>query len=295
MKGKAKMKIELDQVQTIGTGILRPEGVMALDDGAILTADGRGCCARIARDGATSLYGDVEGVPNGICIDARGNCIIANIGNGQVQSLAPDGTHQVLLTEAEGRPITSPNFPYIDSKDRLWVSNSTARFDVNAALASPGPDGSVVLVENGAGRIVADGLSFANGLTLDQNEDYLYVAETMERLITRFKVASDGSLSGREVYGPHPLGERGAPDGIAFDEAGNLWITFPAWNAVGYINPDGDLEMVLEDPDRKILASPTNICFGWEERKTAFLGSLNGTSIPYFTVPNPGMKLIHQA
>jgi sugar lactone lactonase YvrE len=191
------MKIELDQVRTIGVGIARPEGVMALDDGAILTADSRGCCARITRDGVTSLYGDVEGLPNGICVDAQGNCIIANIGNGQVQSLAPDGTHQVLLTEADGRPVTSPNFPYIDFQDRLWVSNSTARFNVNAALTSPSPDGSVVLVENGIGRIVADGLSFANGLTLDQDEEYLYVAETMERLITRFKVSSDGSLSNR--------------------------------------------------------------------------------------------------
>lgn len=288
------MKIDLDQVQTIGAGIVRPEGVMALDDGTILTADGRGRCARISPEGETSFYGELEGLPNGICVDAQGNCIIANIGNGQVQSLAPDGTHEVLLTEADGKNVTSPNFPFIDSKDRLWVSNSTARTDVQSALSEPGPDGAVVLVENGIGRIVADGLSFANGLTLDQDEEYLYVAETMERLITRFKVAGDGSLSNRETYGPKPLGDLGFPDGIAFDEAGNLWLTFPSWNAVGYITPNEDLEMVLEDPDRKILNSPTNICFGWQERKTAFIGSLNGTTIPYFQVPHPGLKLIHQ-
>jgi len=47
-------------------------------------------------------------------------------------------------------------------------------------------------------------------------------------------------------------------------------------------------------PERKVLQRPSNICFGWEERKTAFIGSLDGTTIPYFQVPTPGARLIHQ-
>ncbi|MBI4765405.1 MAG: hypothetical protein HY787_12500 [Deltaproteobacteria bacterium] len=56
----------------------------------------------------------------------------------------------------------------------------------------------------------------------------------------------------------------------------------------GLVRPEG----VMTDDDGTIYAA--NICFGWEERKTAFLGSLGGTTIPYFEVPFPGMKLIHQ-
>jgi hypothetical protein len=52
--------------------------------------------------------------------------------------------------------------------------------------------------------------------------------------------------------------------------------------------------MVLEDPQKKILRRPSNICFGWEDRKTAFIGSLDGTTIPYFKVPFPGLRLVHQ-
>ena len=131
-------------------------------------------------------------------------------------------------------------------------------------------------------------------MTPDADEKYLFVAETMKRRILRYQIADDGSLSGLEVYGPNTLGTLGYPDGIAFDEAGNLWITFPSWNAVGYLTPQQELVMVLEDPDGKILRRPTNICFGWEERKTAFIGSLEGTSIPYFEIQVPGMRLIHQ-
>ena len=86
----------------------------------------------------------------------------------------------------------------------------------------------------------------------------------------------------------------GYPDGIAFDEVGNLWVTFPAWNAVGLITPEGELVIVLEDPQGLILRRPSNICFGWENLETAFIGSLDGTSIPNFRAPYPGMKLIHQ-
>jgi sugar lactone lactonase YvrE len=224
-----------------------------------------------------------------------GNCIIANIGNGQIQSLSPDGEHEVLLTEANGKRISTPNFPFIDSKDRLWVSNSTLRQNLAEALGEPAPDGSVIMIEKGSARIVAEEIYFANGIAIDEEEEYLYVAETIKRDILRFKIADDGSLYDREIYGPEVLGPLGLPDGIAFDEAGNLWVTFPGWNAIGYISPKQELNIVLEDPEGKILKRPSNICFGWEDRKTAFIGSLEGTTIPYFRVPNPGMKLVHQS
>ncbi len=287
--------MDISEVKTIGKGILRPEGAMVLDDGTIITADRRERCSRISRDGQTTFFGSVGGAPNGICVDIKGNCIIANIGNGQVQSLSPDGKHEVLLTEAGGKKISSPNFPFIDSKERLWVSNSTFRENLAEALEEPAPDGAVIMIEKGSARIVAEGIYFANGIAVDEEEEYLYVAETTKRDILRFKIADDGSLYDREVYGPEVLGPLGLPDGIAFDEAENLWVTFPSWNAIGYISPEQELNIVLEDPEAKIINRPSNICFGWEERKTAFIGSLDGTTIPYFKVPYPGMKLVHQS
>ncbi|MFA7178229.1 MAG: hypothetical protein WC114_13345, partial [Smithellaceae bacterium] len=81
------MKIDLRQIQSLGSGLTRPEGVMALDDGGVRTADAHGRCARIDPDGRTTFFGQLGGLPNGICIDTDGNCIVANIGNGEVQSL----------------------------------------------------------------------------------------------------------------------------------------------------------------------------------------------------------------
>ena len=285
--------IDISEIKSIGTGIVRPEGVMALDDGSLYTADSKGRCAKITRNGETTFWGTLGGTPNGICIDAEGNCIVANIGNGQVQSLSPDGRHEVLLTEVDGNKMPTPNFPYVDSRGRLWVSNST-QIDLQESLKNPTPDGCVVLIEDGKARVVADGLYFANGLTLDSKEEYLYVAESTRMDVLRYRIRADGSLGNPETFGPSPLTELGIPDGVAFDEAENLWVTLPGRNAIGYITPDGELRIVIEDPDKKILRRPSNICFGWKNRKTAFIGSLDGTTIPYFEVPYPGMRLVHQ-
>jgi len=288
------MEIDLNEINTIGAGIMRPEGVVVQKDGTVLAADARGQIARISPDGETSFYGDVGGTPNGICLDGEGNCIIANIGNGRVQSLGRDGTHRVLMTEVKGKRMPTPNFPFVDSKGRLWVSNSSYREDIEDAIQNPAPDGCIVLIEKGRARIVAEGIYFANGVALNADESNLYVAATMQRVVFQYKIETDGSLTSPEVYGPSPLAELGYPDGIAFDEAGNLWVTFPAWNAVGFITPEGELVMVLEDPRGMILKRPTNISFGWKNLETAFIGSLDGTGIPNFRVPYPGMKLVHQ-
>ena len=289
------MKINPDEIHIIGSGMIRPEGVMAQNDGTVLAADARGQIARIRPNGQTSFYGEVGGTPNGICLDGEGNCIIANIGNGQCQSLHRDGTHTVLMTQANGKKMPTPNFPFADSKGRLWVSNSSYREDMEDAIRHPAPDGCIVLIEEGQARIVAEGIYFANGVALNADESKLYVAATMQRVIWEYTIKTDGSLTSPVIYGPSPLAKLGYPDGIAFDDAGNLWITFPAWNAIGFITPEGELVMVLEDPRRVILKRPTNICFGWKNLETAFIGSLDGNAIPYFEVPYPGMRLVHQS
>jgi gluconolactonase len=63
---------------------------------------------------------------------------------------------------------------------------------------------------------------------------------------------------------------------------------------VGYVSADQQLHIVLEDRRMELLRRPTNICFGGKDRKTAFIGSLDGQSIPYFRVAHPGQILVHQ-
>ena len=115
----------------------------------------------------------------------------------------------------------------------------------------------------------------------------------MKARVTRFPIRADGSLGTREQYGPD-LGMEFAPDGIAFDEAGNLWVVCPGAHALGVITPAGAWEIAVRDPAGSVLDLPTNICFGGRDRRRAYIGNLPGPSLPTFRVPHPGMALVHQ-
>ena len=67
----------------------------------------------------------------------------------------------------------------------------------------------IVVLEGGKPRIVAEGIYFANGVAIDPEERFIYVAETMQRRIIRFRIGQDGSLGPMEVYGPGSLGKLG--------------------------------------------------------------------------------------
>jgi len=286
------MRVALSEVGRIGKDLVRCEGVMCGRDGTIWAADGRGGCTRLSPDGSRETrIGDVGGEPNGICLDREGRIVIANLG-GEVQRLDPTtGRHEVLATTASGRPTTSPNFPFVDRQERVWVSNSTARPDLMEAILQPAGDGFLFCIRNGRSEIVAEDLWFANGVAIDADERFVYVAESSKFRVTRFPIRADGSLGAREQYGPD-LGT--APDGVAFDEARNLWVTLPMTNVIGVITPAGAFEPMLEDADGTVVRLPTNICFGGPDRRTAYVGNLAGGSLPIFRVPFPGMPLVHQ-
>jgi sugar lactone lactonase YvrE len=285
--------IELSSFESIGRDLQRPEGVMVAKDGTVFCSHGYGHITRIAPDGSQENIGQVGGEPNGICLEKNGDIVIANIGNGEVQLLKQDGTHGVITDNMEGRPCPTPNFPHIDSRGRLWVSNSTNLRRHYDATRNPIPDGSLFTVENGHSRIVAEGILFANGVTLDAEEEYVYVAETMGRCCLRYPIHEDGSVGRPEQYGPD-FGEFGYPDGIAFDAAGNLWVTLVMMNALGVITPDKEFFIAVHDKEGAIMKRPTNITFGGPDLKTAYLGSLAGANIPTFEAPEPGLPLIHQ-
>jgi sugar lactone lactonase YvrE len=165
-------------------------------------------------------------------------------------------------------------------------------------------------------RIVADGFAFTNEVRFDANEEWLYVVETCGPRITRLRAAPDGSLSQRETFGPSDHGA--FIDGIAFDSYGNLWGTHVMTDRIFAITPEGDLRILLDDdnpePSRALMEAYrrdevkpeqmlacggkiapwfASVTFGGRDLKTVYIGSLRGTTIPYFTSPVAGLPMVH--
>jgi gluconolactonase len=314
-----EFRLEPGDLTYTGHDLVRPESVLVQPGGTLWTSDGRGGVTRINPDGSQQFIAGLEGKePNGLAMKADGSLIVANLGAGKVQQISPAGHVKDLLTEVDGVSITTPNFVFLDSRNRLWLSVMTREHHWWPAMAASRPDGYIVLLDEKGPRIVADGLYLTNEIRLDAREEYLYVAETNKNHIIRFRVQPDGSLTNKESYGPDNLGMGAAVDGFTFDADGNIWVTLVLRNGLGIITPDGDYHVVIEDPreealksfdakiangtaepdDMQSLAGPnlqfiTSLAFGGPDLRTAYLGSLGMSSLPTFQSPVPGLPLSH--
>jgi gluconolactonase len=275
----------------VGSGLGRPECVVAEPDGTLWISDNRGALTRIGADGSQRLIGEQNGVPNGFALAADGTFLVADIEGGTVFRVDRDGNRSAVLDEFEGDRIGAVNYVYLDHAERMWVPVSTRvlpRFD---ALETPTPDGFVLLVDGSGVRKVADGLHFTNEVRLHQG--HLYVVETTAGCVTRFAADEDGTLSGRETYGPAPIFPGAMIDGIAFDAEGNLWLTEITRNGLHVITPDGGLVTLFEDPQGTDLHVPTSVAFAGEDLRTGYVGSLKMDHIVRFTSPVPGAPMQH--
>lgn len=326
-------QVDKSSIRCIGSGLQRPECILAEPDGSLWAADARGGVMKLSADGQQSLivpggpssspedfesrYVQSEGsLPNGMAFLPNGDFIIANWGSDSVETMDRHGNVRRLFDTIDGQPLGKANFVMRDSKGRVWLTVTTRMQPWTDSINARAQDGYIALIDERGVRIVADGFEGTNEVRMDANEEWLYVVESNARRISRLRVNEDGSLTHREVYGPSRLA--GFPDGFAFDAFGNLWVTLIMTERLIAITPDGDVLNLLDDgsPERiaeldhhyeartltpEIMASAVgtlapwmaSLTFGGPDLRTVYLGSLRGTTIPSFRSPVAGLPLIH--
>ena len=325
--------MERHSIRTIGRDLQRPECILAEPDGMLWSADARGGVMRISADGSQKLiaqrvddtfaasraadkYISRSTLPNGLAFARNGDILIANFGTNAIERMTRRGESCTLFTSIDGQPLGKVNFILRDSRDRLWVTVHTRQEPWTLCVRDKTPDGYIALIDERGIRIVAEGFVGTNEIRMDAQEEWLYVVESNARRISRLRVEAGGTLSDREVFGPSDLG--GVPDGFAFDSHGNLWVTLVMYDRLIAITPEGDVLTLLDDGDpdknaeldrhfyagtitpelmlatRGILAPwMASVTFGGPDLRTVYLGSLLGTTIPYFHSPVAGLPMVH--
>jgi len=257
-------------------------------------------------------------LPNGMAFAANGDFLIANFGTDCLEVMSRDGSSRVLADSVDGEPIGKVNFVLRDSKDRIWITVSTRIKNWMHALRTDLADGYVARYVDGKFRIVADGFHFTNEIRFDAAEEWMYVVETTGGRVTRLRIGGDGEPVEREIFGPSNLGKGAWPDGIAFDTYGNLWGTCVYSDKLFVLTPQGDQRVLLDEGDpakvdaleRAFLAHQVDhdvlfatgrgvapwmasVTFGGPDLRTAYIGSLKGSRIPYFRAPVAGLPMVH--
>ena len=316
----------LDELRFVGTGLTRPECVLATAAGDLYSADWRGGVAHLLPGGAQRLYagrlpGGGELRPNGIALLPDGSFLVAHLGaeQGGVYRLARDGDVEPWLLTVAGRALPPTNFVVQDACGRTWVTVST-RLQPRALGYRRGcNDGFIVCVQpDGGAAIAADGLGYTNELAVHPGGHWLYVNETFARRLSRFALRNDGSLGRKEVVTEFGAGT--FPDGLAFDEDGFAWVVSIISNRLIRVAPDGTQTLWLEDADAEHLAwveaafkadelgrphldgvrsrmlrNISSIAFMGPGRRTAVLGCLLGDQLATLPMPAAGLAPTHWA
>lgn len=306
------------------SGLTRPECVLCLADGTVITSHAEGGVSVIGTDGARrDILGQrANGLPpvatNGFALTKSGDFLLADLHGegGGAWRLSKDGAVSPLLVELDGEALPSANFVGVDHDERIWITIST-RHDPRALAYRPDvADGFIILMDQRGARIVADDIGYTNEAIVDPTGEWLYVNETMARRTSRYRIKDDNSLGPRETFVEYGHGTY--PDGLAFDEEGAFWMTSVVSNRVVRVTPDGEQTIVIEENDPEqlevvekaflagelgrehmdnietdVMQSISSIAFGGPDRRTAYLGNLLDTKLYTFESPVAGFAPSH--
>jgi len=215
-----------------------PEHIVLARDGKLYTTVLSGNILRMNPDGSgREVFANTGGRVLGFDFDAAGNLIAADAVKGLL-SIGPDRKITVLTDQVGGDPIRYADAVVVARNGKIYLSDASTRF----APARWGGtfEASVldIIEQSSTGRIleydpatrgtrvVAKGLSFANGVALSQDEKDLFVAETGKYRVWKIPAEAreldiaQGGAQARLLLDNLP----GYPDNLMRGMDGKIWM-----------------------------------------------------------------------
>jgi len=259
------------QLANIGYAFDHPEAVAWGPDGYAYAGGEAGQLYRYKLDGSSieEVARVAGGFLLGLAHDAAGNTYACDDRSACVHRITPDGAVSTYANGNEQQKMRVPNYPVFDDHGNLYVSDSGSWGAKDGFVWKVAPGGKAEIWDRQAN-------GFSNGMCLSADGKWLYVVESCPPLISRVEIRDDGSAGRREVVVQLP---RNVPDGVAFDAAGDLYISLYNPNIIYRFTTKGELVTLYDDWEQLMLVAPTNIAFGGPDMKTLIIASLCGWSV----------------
>lgn len=201
-------------------------GLSGRDEGAVFTGTEDGSIWRVSHDGSdVALVAKTQGRPLGLEIDLDGRLLVCDAKRGLLRVDTASGSVETVTGEIAGTPMKFCNNAAIASDGTVWFSDSSTKYGIDrwkddfvqhtrtGRLCRLDPDGTVT--------VVIDGLAFANGVALSQDEDFVCVAETGGRTVVRRWLTGNRKGMRDLLCSDLP----GYPDNIARGSDGLIWVS----------------------------------------------------------------------
>jgi gluconolactonase len=275
-------------ITEITTELQFPEGPIAMPDGSIIVVEiARGTLSRVDPNGSIDVLADLGGGPNGAAIGPDGACYICNNGGfiwhksgsgllfpghqpenysgGRIERVdLTTGEVSVVYTECEDHELRGPNDIVFDAQGGFWFTD-------HGKTRGRDRDRTGVYYGTVDGKNIVEAIfpmEAPNGIGLSPDETTLYVAETPTGRLWAYPLLEPGQIDQNE----RPVMMAQLPDyhmfdSLAVDAEGNICVATLITGGITIHSPDGADARIMPMPD----VLTTNICFGGENLKTAFI------------------------
>lgn len=296
----------------IASGLRFPEGPVAMPDGSVILVEiAAGRITRCWGEGKAETIAVPGGGPNGLALGPDGMLYCCNNGGfeyleanglliphgaakgwsgGSIQRIDPsNGRVETLYTHAGEVQLRGPNDIVFDGAGGFWFTDHGKTFERSRDVVGvfyAKADGSQI-------EEVIFPMENPNGIGLSPNGKRLYVAETFTAKLWAFdiegpgKIARGESLTGTGGHFLYGAGGYSWFDSLGVDSAGNVCVATIGNAGISVVAPDGQLVDFVPMPD----PFTTNICWGGQDLRTAYI-TLSGTGrLVSMEWPRPGLKL----
>ena len=301
-------------LETVTTGLRFPEGPVAMPDGSVILTEMFGHqLTRVAPDGTKSKVADVVGLPNGLALGPDGFLYMCNNGGaftpmqlgdllypgefdpskyigGRIQKVdIATGAVTDLYTHCGDVALRAPNDIVFDAHGGFWFTDHGIRDHRTAdrtGIYYAKADGSFI-------EEVVFPVDSPNGIGLSPAGDRVYWAETHTGRVYQREVVAPGKVG--PITPDVPTMLCGLPgyqlfDSLAVDGDGNICVATLINGGVTVISPAGDVIDFIATDDR----ITTNICFGGEDFRTAYITVSSTGQLLKMKWPYKGLRLNYQ-
>jgi lactonase len=187
---------------------------------------------------STPIYHDATSVFSGIAIHKDGTLYLADLVNGKVAQMNPDGSNEHdVVTNYQGAPVY-PDDLVFDKNGNLYFTSFDGSLD-NLI-------GGVYRLSTSTGQLtrVTAGLARPNGISLSPDQTQLWVGELQANRVDRIGLTPDGTMDTSRFSGYVKVAANlngAGSDSNTVDSAGNVYQAELSSGELEIINPFGKL------------------------------------------------------
>ncbi len=243
-----------------------------------------GLIYQINPQGQVKLLVEYDGEPNGLKIHQDGRILVADHKNGVMLLDPSSGSIKPFIERYKTESFKGLNDLVFSKKGKLYFTDQ-------GQSGLQDPSGRVFCLDaQGNLNCLLNNVPSPNGIALNLEENFLYIAATRANSVWRAMLLADGSIT--RVGNFIQLSGGSGPDGLALDQAGNLYVAHAGLGSVWKFSAQGEPLLRIKSCAGMMT---TNLAFGGKDNQDLFITESESGSILRVRMDTPGLALFsHQ-